>query len=71
MRATTGVLLSVLLTAAACGYGSAREAERYLTALPKDLKLKEKTPQQYRFTCDYFQVTATGVLIRKQRVSAE
>jgi hypothetical protein len=60
-----------LLTAAACGYGFARESERYLTALPKDLKLKERSPQQYRFTCDYFQVTPTGDLIRKQRVAAE
>jgi hypothetical protein len=71
MRTTIGVLLSILLTAAASGHPPARDIDRYLTVLPKDLKLKEETPQRYRFTCDYFQVTPTGDLIRKQRVSAD
>src|SRR5437763_14211726 len=71
MTATIGVLLSVLLTVAAYGDTPPGEVDRYLTALPKDLKLKEETPQRYRFTCDYFNVTPTGDLIRKQRVRAE
>jgi hypothetical protein len=71
LRATVGVLLSVLLIAATNGHIPAGEVDRYLTGLPKDLELKEESPQHYRFTCDYFQVTPTGDLIRKQRVSAE
>src|SRR5712691_2050015 len=71
MRATIGALLSVLLIAPAYGHKPAREVDRYLTGLPKDLKLKEETPQRYQFTCDYFQVTPTGDPIRKQRVSAD
>jgi hypothetical protein len=71
MRAAIGALLSVLLFAPGYGHKPAREVDRYLTDLPKDLKLKEETPQQYHWTCDYFQVTPTGDLVRKQRVSAE
>jgi hypothetical protein len=71
MGATLGVLLSMLLAVAADGRPSARDIDRSLNSLPKDLQLKEATPQRYRFTCDYFQVTPTGDLIRKQRVSAD
>jgi hypothetical protein len=71
MRATIGSLLSILLIAAAYGHKPAREVDQYLAGLPKDIKLTEKTPQRYRWTCDYFQVTPTADLIRKQRVSAE
>jgi hypothetical protein len=71
MRATVSLLLSLLLPIAGYGQKSARDLEQSLTRLPKDLTLREESPQRYRFTCDYFQVTPTGDLLRKQRVSAE
>jgi hypothetical protein len=71
MRAITRFLLSILLTVTVYGYQPARAMDKELDTLPKDLKLKETAPQRYRFTCDYFQVTPTGDLIRKQRVSAD
>jgi hypothetical protein len=63
------ILFSLLLSAA---FGQQPEGgtERYLSTLPADLRLQEKTPQTYRFTCDYLNVTPTGDLIRKQRVTA-
>src|SRR5437870_4614095 len=71
MRAAIGVILSALIIAAPSGHKPAREVDRYLNGLPKELRLKEETPQRYQFTCDYFQVTPAGDPIRKQRVSAE
>src|SRR5262245_33915197 len=65
MRAAIGVLLSVLIFPASSGHKPAREVDRYLTALPKELKLREESPQRFQFTCDYFQVTSTGDPIRK------
>src|ERR1051326_2834301 len=71
MRPPIGVLLALLLTAATHGRAATREIDKNLLTLPKDLQLQETTPQRYRFTCDYFQVTPTGDFIRKQRVSAD
>jgi hypothetical protein len=71
MRALLAVLLSGLLSVAAFGDAPDQTVEKYLTHLPKDLKLKEPSPQSYRFTCDYYHVTPTGQFIRKQRVAAD
>ena len=71
MHMTAAVLISLLLSAATFGQKPQGSRERYLSSLPADLRLVEKTPQAYRFTCDYFQVTPVGNLIRKQRVTAD
>lgn len=41
----------------------------YLDTLPKDLKLKEKEPQKYRITADYFNGDIFGAFINKTRVT--
>jgi hypothetical protein len=43
----------------------------YLSSLPANLELKENTPQNYVFTCDYFNIDSTGNVTGKYRVSAE
>lgn len=70
MQMKMAVFVALLLAAAAAGQKPEGGTNRLLSALPADLRLQEKTPQGYRFTCDYFHVTPTGDLIRKQRVAA-
>jgi hypothetical protein len=71
MRTLLAVLLSGWVLAAAYGEAPRVTVERSLTHLPKELKLKEPSPQSYRFTCDYYHVTPTGEFMRKQRVTAD
>lgn len=70
MQIAAAILCSLLMSATAFGQKPDAGPERYLSRLPADLRLVEKTPQAYSFTCDYFHVTPIGDLIRKQRVSA-
>jgi len=70
MYVTAAVVLSLLLARAVPSPKPQAGPERYLSSLPADLRLVEKRPQAYHFTCDYFHVTPTGNLIRKQQISA-
>lgn len=45
--------------------------ENYLSHLPSDLKLREDSPQNYIFICDYFYLVPQGDVFRKQRVYGE
>jgi hypothetical protein len=42
-----------------------------LSQLPKNLRLRENTPQRYKVYCDYFNLDALGNLSGKQRVIGE
>jgi hypothetical protein len=44
---------------------------KYLNVLPKDLKLKEQSPQKYRITADYFNGDIFGNFINKTRVTGD
>ena len=44
---------------------------KYLTVLPKDLKLKEQSPQKYRITTDYFNGDIFGNFMNKTRVTGD
>lgn len=45
--------------------------QQHLTVLPKDLKLKEKEPQRYSITADYFNGDIFGNFINKTRVTGD
>jgi hypothetical protein len=44
---------------------------KYLNVLPKELKLKEQSPQKYRITADYFNGDIFGNFINKTRVTGD
>lgn len=48
-----------------------KTSEDYLSRLPRDLKLKEDSPQKYKVICDYFNLDTLGNLTNKERVAGE
>jgi hypothetical protein len=63
------VVVSAGLSASAQN-GPTDVVKSLLSRLPAALELNEPGPQQYVFTCDYFQLDISGDLKSKQRVSA-
>ncbi len=45
--------------------------DHYLSGLPANLQLKESSPQQYLFTCDYYSLGPTGDVGDKTRVTGQ
>ncbi len=60
----------VLLVLFSCAFSS-EKIEGYLSALPKNLSLKESKPQNYLLTVDYYTRDIYGNLAGRMRVTAE
>lgn len=71
MRRLSGLFFAAFLFVGCAQIKDSDVANRYLTRLPGDLKLREVGRQKYRFTCDYFNLDTTGNISSKERVTAE
>ena len=50
---------------------SSKNADEYFLTLPREMELKEDTPQKYNLTVDYFTRDIYGQLMSKKRITAE
>src|SRR5580765_4023437 len=72
--AIVGMVVSMILWADAQQSGTkpARNVDKTLdqslTHLPTGLKLQEKSPQKYRFVCDYYTLNQVGSVLFKDRI---
>jgi hypothetical protein len=71
MKSSAYILIIFMVTNATFTAAQQDILAKYLNVLPKELKLKEQSPQKYRITADYFNGDIFGNFINKTRVTGD
>src|SRR5688572_19470452 len=71
MKSSGYILIIFMVTNATFTAAQQDILAKYLNVLPKELKLKEQSPQKYRITADYFNGDIFGNFINKTRVTGD